>query len=116
MKLPDEATRTAALRVLNSRAGRDLGRWVLGRVREGQALDAAHLTHVLVQAGEPDAVARLVGRVLVQRAQAAVLDGCGVIRDEHGGTFERTERAPAIDPVALGILGRLKRRERDRRM
>jgi hypothetical protein len=104
VKLPDDAARRGALRVLNSRAGRDLARWVLGSLREGQTLDAAHLARVLVQAGEAEPVARLAATVLIQRATAA--------SDEHGGTFERTERAQGIDPVALGILGRLKRRER----
>jgi hypothetical protein len=97
----DNATRTAALRFLNSATGRDLARVVIHALKEGRKLDAPDVIAMVLTLGEPDAVAVVAGQSIVLRAGAALLL-------QHVEA-ERT-RVRALEPVAHVVIGRLRRR------
>ncbi len=92
-----ERVRLEALRVLNSRARRDLQRWATLRLRAGDRIDAKGLASLIAQHGEAPAVADLVVSVLLHRSEAA-LRAQGKAPPEGPGL---------VDPVAVAIVGRI---------
>jgi hypothetical protein len=101
MNPPDTATRLAAVRVLNSSAGRALSRMVHAALVEGRVLQALDVAVIVVRLGETEAVAEVVAQAIVWRASASIVL-------QH---VERERvRVRSIEPVAHVLIGRLRRR------